>query len=591
MLGQAATSNASVVQSLMLLHKMGILSDAELKAKVMQLTPGGNIEKTAVCTPELQKSRKSRKSRKRARAATPDDIDEEIARNVGFHAEPEPKKGRPGKPTVNLCSLRRIVKDTTRLRFFSQCRKPDSLLWYRTPSGAQQMRRMLFARAAQEPMNAIYRQHPGPTRGVQVPRMLTVIKWQVSKDRANWIGKIPKRQMLFGAESTFDWEGELAKINHKNSLYKGPENNAMASPEMANNVMASPEMVATNAMASPEMAATNAMASPEMAATNAMASPEMASADKTTTKSMKTCPSKVAQKVITSADTKFPALDVDYLKTCLTCGRTLWIGEAMDMPDGVVIACPIDTDWTMDTVSPYCAACWDEEVKVLDVLSGQHKGLGDRKDKKAKATQAKMQKQQAKKQKVTKPQVKKPQVKKNPAKKRQGTKKKKLGGVRVIASPVIRWQVYSHTSQQQTVFFNTTIVTNEFVFCQVGQMVNARWEDRKFYGAFVTSVNDDDTYDVYYTEDSRSFQNVKHADIKAPIMSGKTALRWDQYKHKVFYDEGNESESFRPGEFKVKEVTTDNSFICTRVFGDEDDDDVVFDIGYVIRRIRLYEEE
>ena len=70
------------------------------------------------------------------------------------------------------------------------------------------------------------------------------------------------------------------------------------------------------------------------------------------------------------------------------------------------------------------------------------------------------------------------------------------------------------------------------------------------------------------------------------------ALRWDQYKDKVFYDEGGEEdgESFLPGEFKVKEViTTDNSFICTRVFGENDD--VVFDIGYVIRRIRVYEEE
>ena len=107
----------------------------------------------------------------------------------------------------------------------------------------------------------------------------------------------------------------------------------------------------------------------------------------------------------------------------------------------------------------------------------------------------------------------------------------------------------------------------------------------------MTKVNDDGTYDVYYTEDSHSFQNVKHDDIKAPMMTGKTALHWDQYKDKVFYDEGGEEdgESFLPGEFKVKEViTTDNSFICTRVFGENDD--VVFDIGYVIRRIRIYEE-
>ena len=55
----------------------------------------------------------------------------------------------------------------------------------------------------------------------------------------------------------------------------------------------------------------------------------------------------------------------------------------------------------------------------------------------------------------------------------------------------------------------------------------------------------------------------------------------------VFYDDGGEG--FEPGEFRVKEVTTDNSFICSRLFGDKGDE--VFDIGYVIRRIRIYEEE
>ena len=70
-------------------------------------------------------------------------------------------------------------------------------------------------------------------------------------------------------------------------------------------------------------------------------------------------------------------------------------------------------------------------------------------------------------------------------------------------------------------------------------------------------------------------------------MSGRTSLGWNQYKDKVFYDDGGEG--FEPGEFRVKEVTTDNSFICSRLFGDKGDEK--FDIGYVIRRIRIYEEE
>ena len=46
------------------------------------------------------------------------------------------------------------------------------------------------------------------------------------------------------------------------------------------------------------------------------------------------------------------------------------------------------------------------------------------------------------------------------------------------------------------------------------------------------------------------------------------------------------------GEWVVQSITTDNNFICNRIgrpYREEDNE--IFDISYVIRRIRKYEEE
>ena len=129
-------------------------------------------------------------------------------------------------------------------------------------------------------------------------------------------------------------------------------------------------------------------------------------------------------------------------------------------------------------------------------------------------------------------------------------------------------------------------------FPQVGQSVNAKFMDGKYYGAFIWKVNDDDTYDVYYFEDSVRHNNVSKEDIKAPMMTGKTSAHWDKYRSKVFFDNGGEDGDgnfFEPGEFEVGGVTTDTNFICRRLGGDGKDEG--FDIGYVIKRIRVYEEE
>ena len=117
----------------------------------------------------------------------------------------------------------------------------------------------------------------------------------------------------------------------------------------------------------------------------------------------------------------------------------------MELPDDLVIACPLESDWTMDTVDPYCPACWDDGVEVLDVLSGEHKGVGDSKDK-SQSTKQKTTSQKSKKPKSNKQQVKKPKSNKQQAKNQNVKKKKKqLGGLQgplpPSPPPVIRWKV------------------------------------------------------------------------------------------------------------------------------------------------------
>ena len=127
---------------------------------------------------------------------------------------------------------------------------------------------------------------------------------------------------------------------------------------------------------------------------------------------------------------------------------------------------------------------------------------------------------------------------------------------------------------------------------QVGESVNCKFTDGKFYGAYIHKVNDDGTYDIYYPEDSMYRENVVTGKIKAPMMKGKSSLHWDKWVGKTFYDDGGKDEKgkfFNPGEFTVRGATTDCTFICCRK--DEKGEEYIFDIGWVIRQIRKYEEE
>ena len=127
--------------------------------------------------------------------------------------------------------------------------------------------------------------------------------------------------------------------------------------------------------------------------------------------------------------------------------------------------------------------------------------------------------------------------------------------------------------------------------------MNAKHKDGKFYGAFVSFVNTDGTYEVYFPCDADNpGKKVKHEDIKLPFMSERQINygHWDKFIGKQFFDEGTKSdeeedvEAFEAGEFVVKRVMEGNNYSCQRIGTEEVS---VFDIGYVIKRVRKYEEE
>ena len=147
-------------------------------------------------------------------------------------------------------------------------------------------------------------------------------------------------------------------------------------------------------------------------------------------------------------------------------------------------------------------------------------------------------------------------------------------------------------------FVNTIKLT--VVVClpyQVGQSVNAKHKNGRFYGAFVSCVNADGTYQVYFIDDCDVGEApLEHSDIKLPIATKRNKCfdHWTKFVGKVFYDTGTKAdakkkiEAFEPGEFVVKEVAADNNFLCCRV---GTTDTYPFDVGYVLAQIREYEEE
>ena len=138
----------------------------------------------------------------------------------------------------------------------------------------------------------------------------------------------------------------------------------------------------------------------------------------------------------------------------------------------------------------------------------------------------------------------------------------------------------------------------------MGQFVHCLWPDEHqlHFLATITKVNrKDNTYDVFFPEDKERLKSVKAKDIiidKTNEFSHQNSLI-----NKTFYDEGSrkslgDDENFKPGEFIVKKFKRDLrknrlSYLCQRVVFDESDEDDwnEFDMSYVIKRVRKYDED
>ena len=247
--------------------------------------------------------------------------------------------------------------------------------------------------------------------------------------------------------------------------------------------------------------------------------------------------------------------DVDFMRTCCDCAVVVWIGDEQECPKDVQLSYPKDADWT-DVAEPYCKACWEIESAVLHKMSAEHKAIGPKEKPAAKP----------------KPAAAKNQTAADETK--HVTNKRSLGGVQhVLKKPLLP-------------------------SFSVGQSVNAKFSNGHYYGAFISKVHDDKTYDLYFFEEEDADKAVLHKvpakNVKEPLQTNwsKRYDNWEAYIGKIFYDPGTKDDpdlpDYEAGEFKVSSVTKENNFTCKRLGSDIYDD---FDIGYVIKRIRLYEEE
>ena len=133
------------------------------------------------------------------------------------------------------------------------------------------------------------------------------------------------------------------------------------------------------------------------------------------------------------------------------------------------------------------------------------------------------------------------------------------------------------------------------MFLQVGECVNVKYTDKKTYGAFISYVKPNGKYRVYFIEDGEVMDDVDHKDISRPLTQGKTTIKCDKYAGRIFFEKGGFDETLgktiERGDYVVKRVSTDNNFSCSRVGADPGEGEIMFDISYVIRSIRKYEEE
>ena len=239
-------------------------------------------------------------------------------------ASPSVTKSRKRKAKDDPDSmLREIVRNTARRRFFKECCKRDSVLWNNRPnSDKQYMNRLLFKRAAEDVIDILHEAQPHQLRKTTDYKIEDIIRWQVSRDRNNWAGKTPKRDIFVGTVLPFDFDGENKKIQKQIE-------EAQDLTETPCNLPREEEVVQR------------------------------------------------LDKFINDVKIDVRAKNKPSTNACHTCLMDVWTAELEKCPPAIELAHPLGTDWGTDSnVQPYCAKCWEEELNMMTKLGQEHCAVG-----------------------------------------------------------------------------------------------------------------------------------------------------------------------------------------------------------------------
>ena len=571
--------------ALLAMHEKGLISRDELRSKVFASGPVIAAPVITVVSPIIAPVTRVKNTAAAAKTLFPSKRNRDIMKSeTSASEEPACKKQktkrRPGKPSDDIALLRKISMDTTRRRFFDQCCKRDSVLWYCPEnSTSEHLVRVLFDKAATDPLNLIYAANPGATRGTNSSVLRNVIKWRVTKDRANWRGKKPKRHMLLGQPLPFDWEGELKKIKQPKTVVK------QEAPTLIKKTRP-PVTIETTLIKE-----TRPVVEKPPSRTTIPPPKPVAHV------SVPRAPSSIPPSFQQTSTREEKPFDVDFCKECFACRVSVWVGDNSKMPKSMQLAFPSDADWCNPNVQPYCKNCWDQEMELLTGMGAQHKAMGA----KNKVSPNKSEEQSTANSTMQTGKKKADKKKQKKKRKRKKKKKKQLGGVHgplvVQAAPADPVPAAAPADPVPAAAPAAPVPVTVPVRWEVGAAVNCRFTNGKFYGAFITAVNDDGSYRVYFPEEPDCpLDNVPAKAIKKPIMGGKSSMCLIDYKGKVFFDKGTprddpDDDYFEPGEFIVHSVADGNNFDCLRVTETDETKVIPFDIGYCMKRIRVYEEQ
>ena len=157
--------------------------------------------------------------------------------------------------------------------------------------------------------------HGLPMHGVEHGAIKKEVHWQVYKDRSNWLGKTPTRDLAFGPPMPFDWEAEFQKVRNMQPAKKKLKK------------------IKTEPPTKPEP--------PTPAIKTEEPEPE---------------PEQVPKHVGFTKE-QATSYDLDMIKACYNkCGLAVWIGDkdSPKRPVGMLIAEPLGSDWTTVNAEPYC---------------------------------------------------------------------------------------------------------------------------------------------------------------------------------------------------------------------------------------------